>query len=124
MGKKILIIEDEIEIAEALKIILESKGFTVGLLDNFSDKGVVAKILPDLILLDLKVRDMKGEDIAKIIKSDNATKEIPVIIVSGMPMESLKSAAKACGAADFIQKPFNIDGLLHSINRVLLSELA
>jgi DNA-binding response OmpR family regulator len=112
--KKILVVDDEPDILEFLQIILEDEGYTV----TTTDKGeYVEKLhdggLPDLILLDVLLSGKDGRDIVKQLKSQDDTRHIPVIMFSAHP--SAEEAARACGAEDFVAKPFEIDLLLAKI---------
>lgn len=119
MNKKILIIEDEKEILEALKIILESRGFIVNALSSYLNSTVIAKFMPNLILLDLLVAGQSGENIARSIQKNNKLKEIPIIIISAQPIHLLKKSAEACRAANFLQKPFSLSDLIKVISKTI-----
>ncbi len=112
--KKLLVVDDEPDILEFLQIIFEEAGFLVVTTDKtdnvekFSDGG-----LPDLILLDMLLSGKDGREIVKHLKSQEKTKHIPVIMFSAHP--SAKETALAAGADDFVEKPFDIDTLLHRI---------
>ena len=112
--KKILVVDDEPDILEFLQIILQEEGYTV----MTTDKGeYVEKLhdggLPDLILLDVLLSGKDGRDIVKHLKSQDETRHIPVIMFSAHP--SAEETARACGAEDFVAKPFEIDVLLAKI---------
>jgi DNA-binding response OmpR family regulator len=112
--KKILVVDDEPDILEFLQIILQDEGYTV----TTTDKGeYVEKLhdggLPDLILLDVLLSGKDGRDIVKHLKSQDETRHIPVIMFSAHP--SAEETARACGAEDFVAKPFEIDVLLAKI---------
>lgn len=116
MIKKILIIEDEIDILEALKVILESRGFNVIGLESYKNSDAIAKFMPDLILLDLLVAGQAGEAIAANIRKNRQTAQIPIVILSAQPLYLLKKSAKLCNAVNFLQKPFDISDLIQVVN--------
>ena len=117
-NKKILVVDDEPDILEFLWVILEEEGYTVAT----TDKGeYVEKLhnggLPDLILLDVLLSGKDGREIVKQLKSQEDTKHIPVIMFSAHP--SAEATARACGADDFLAKPFDIDELLTKVANLL-----
>lgn len=114
--KRIIICEDDQGILELLKEILEEKGFQVKALTG--GKGIQKKILeflPDLILLDLWMPGMNGKEIIKILKKDDNTKNIPIIIVSAL--NETEAVAKNYGVEAYITKPFDIDNLLKTVRK-------
>lgn len=115
--KKILIIEDEISIANILKFKLEKADYITKSAKNGKD-GLkqLSSFNPDLILLDLQLPDMCGFEICKKIK-DNFQK--PVIILTAKNTNESKKYGKKVGADDYITKPFNIDILLDRITTIL-----
>jgi DNA-binding response OmpR family regulator len=112
--KKLLVVDDEPDILEFLQIIFEEAGFLVVTADKaddvekFSNGG-----LPDIILLDMLLSGRDGGEIVKHLKSQEKTKHIPVIMFSAHPRAA--ATALAAGADDFVEKPFDIDMLLHKI---------
>lgn len=116
--KKILVVDDEPDILEFLRVILEEEGYTVAT----TDKGeYVEKLqnggLPDIILLDVLLSGKDGREIVKQLKSQEDTKHIPVIMFSAHP--SAEATARAYGADDFLAKPFDIDELLTKVANLL-----
>jgi DNA-binding response OmpR family regulator len=118
MNKKILIIEDDIDIAEALTYSLEFVGYEVSkaLADSYHDvfHPKNKDNFPHLVLLDILLSGKDGREICKELKSDNKTKHIPIIMMSAYPdaHESVKKAK----ANDFLPKPFDINDLLAKIH--------
>ena len=113
-SKKILVVDDELDILEFLQIILEEEGYEVAT----ADKGeCVEKLrtgeLPDLIVLDVLLSGKDGRTIARHLKSQEATKHIPIVMCSAHP--SAEHTALEAGADAFIAKPFEIDDLLQKI---------
>src|SRR5207245_4606433 len=112
--KRILVVDDEQDILEFLKIILEEDGYTVDTTDkdDYQEK-LNNDILPDLILLDMLLSGKDGREIVKYLKMQEKTKHIPIILFSAHP--SAQGFAKQAGADDFVEKPFEIDVLLNKI---------
>ena len=116
MLKKILLCEDDEGIIEVVKIILTEKGYDVVKLYDY--KGVVKqvkKIKPDLIIMDLWLPEISGEQATKILKNNPATKKIPIIILSAH-QNGLK-IARSSGADDFLNKPFDISDLEKMVDK-------
>src|ERR1700740_1847430 len=115
-SKRLLVVDDEPNILEFLKIILEEGGYEV----VTSDKGEYLEQLhngglPHLILVDVLLSGKDGREIVKFLKSQEETKQIPVIMFSAHP--SAAETARQAGADDFLAKPFDIDILLARIAR-------
>ena len=113
----ILIVEDEKNIRQELKILLENSLYQVTALEDFSDvAAVVLRIIPDLVLLDLSLPEESGFEICAKIR---AASEVPVIFVTGKTdsMDELTGMLK--GADDYITKPFSPPVLLAHIAAVL-----
>lgn len=113
MNKKILIIDDDPAIVDALQIMLEDEGYLVS---SFFDIKIVKRVreyIPDLILLDIWMAGLDGRDIAKELKNIPETKSIPIIMISAS-WDIMKSAIES-GADDFLAKPFEIDDLLSKV---------
>ncbi len=114
MQKKILVIDDEIDILEFLAEILELEGYTVVTIDRADHaEQLLTADLPDLILLDVLLSGKDGRDIVKKLKHQAETRHIPVIMFSAHP--NAEETARAAGADDFLAKPFELDELLKKI---------
>lgn len=112
MDKKVLIIDDDPDIAEAVKIVLESRGFTIKTASSFGGNKVIEEFRPGLILLDFLLAGENGGEIAKVIKKNPNIKNIPIILLSAQPPSLLRQISKECGADGFLQKPFDISDLI------------
>ena len=116
----ILVIDDEQDIRELVGDILNDEGHSTRLARNSQTAfEEINKAEPDLIILDiwLKDSDFDGIDILKKTKRDNPN--VPVVIISGHGNIEIAVAAVKQGAYDFIEKPFNIDQLLVVVGRAL-----
>jgi len=116
----ILIVDDEKDIRELVGDILRDDGHSARLAwDADSTLKELNQEPPDLIILDIWLKDsrMDGIDILKKVKLDNPG--IPVVIISGHGNIEIAVAAVKQGAYDFIEKPFNIDQLLVVVNRAM-----
>lgn len=118
MMKKILIVDDDRAILEALAVAIEDAGYKVA--TEASGDGVVEKVKdfsPDLILLDFLLPGANGIEVARCLKRERATKDIPVILISAHL--GTGKAAKELGVDDFMAKPFDIEKLLAKIGKYL-----
>ncbi len=116
--KKLLVVDDEADILEFLKVILEDEGYTVVTTDkdDYLEK-LQDDTLPDLILLDLLLSGKDGRDIVRYLKMNEKTKHIPIIMFSAHP--SAREITKQAGADDFVAKPFEIDLFLKKVAQYL-----
>jgi two-component system phosphate regulon response regulator PhoB len=120
MQHKILIVEDEADVITMLSINLRAAGFNVVTVE---DGGVaLARIrseAPSLVILDLMLPNMSGLEICKVLKSDVATRHIPVIMLTAKAEEVDKIVGLELGADDYVTKPFSPRELILRINRSL-----
>ena len=120
-NRHILCIEDEPEMIELVRLILERKGFRVtGAIGGMKGLEAVKKEKPDLILLDLMMPDIDGWEVYRQMKADPNLAKIPVVIVTA----KAQSIDKVLGlhiakVEDYVTKPFGPQELLSSINKVL-----
>ena len=117
----IVCIEDEPGVIELIRLILERRGFkVVGAVSGVEGLEVVRQVKPSLVLLDLMMPGMDGWEVYRRMKADAMMKTIPVIIVTakaeGIDEVLAKHIAKV---DDYIKKPFSLQELLQSIERVL-----
>lgn len=106
MQKKILIIDDDQDILDLAKWLLETKGYEVVLSLTPDKLDYLNDIKPDLILLDNWLNGASGYECCKILKESNETRHFPVIMFSATM--GLEQTAKNCNADCFIEKPFDI----------------
>jgi DNA-binding response OmpR family regulator len=112
-GGRLLVIEDEADVAELIRYNLAKEGYDVQLARNGMDGFSLAKqSRPDLILVDLMVPQLNGWEICRRLKRDSDTREVPVIIVTGRVEEGDKVLGFEMGADDYVTKPFSIRELL------------
>lgn len=118
--KKILCIEDEPEMIDLIRLILERRGFKVqGAAGGVEGIRLVREQHPDLVLLDLMMPDMDGWEVYQQMKADEATRDIPVIVVTA----KAQSIDRVLGlhiakVDDYISKPFSPQELLASVEKV------
>lgn len=119
-GKKVLVIEDEVESAERLVNILGMKGYSaVAAHDGLSGIRLAHKEEVDLIILDLGLPGGNGFFVLDNLNRSMFTSEIPVIIVTANPSAEMEEKAYRMGVADYIHKPCSPEELLDSVKEII-----
>ena len=117
-SKKILILDDDLDILAVMQLLFKTKGFDVMALSRWEEVyEKVESFKPHLILLDVLLSGNDGRDICKILKNKPSTKNIPIVMFSANP--SAADNIQEYGANDFIHKPFEVIDLLNTINKHL-----
>lgn len=117
--KKILVVDDDIDILTVVQLVLDSNGFEVIAISNWQQIYTqVDTFKPDLILLDVSLGTQDGRNICKQLKSNPSTKHISVILFSAN--HNVEKSVSECMADSFISKPFDINYLIEGINNQLL----
>jgi twitching motility two-component system response regulator PilG len=118
--KKILIVEDEESLLKLESILLTSKGYDVrGVPNGTAALAALAEDKPDLILLDIMLPEIDGFEICRRIKSDPATKAIPVIMLTAKKSREDMARGEQVGADWYITKPFKSAMVIETIQRFL-----
>ena len=118
--KKIVLIEDSKVLGTALSGALQVEGIEVHWAQNGVEGVQKAKqIRPDLILLDLMLPKLSGFEVCKLLKTDDATWRIPVIVMSTLADAESQDRAKEAGADFFIPKPYDLTDTLNEIKKHL-----
>lgn len=116
----ILIIEDEQPIRDMLRFALNAAGYQViEAVDSHEAQMRLADILPDLILLDWMLPGTSGIELARRLKREELTREIPIIMLTARAEEEHKIQGLDSGADDYITKPFSTRELIARIRAVL-----
>jgi len=119
-GKKILIVDDEQDIVETLKFILEANGYSCFCAYNGEDGLNKAKeIMPNLIILDVMMPKINGYKISRLLKYDNKYKDIPIIMVTARSQEQDKLIGEETGVNEYISKPFELEEILAAVKKYL-----
>lgn len=114
--KKVLIVDDEQDIVESLKFVLESEGYECYSAFNGEDGLKSAKeIIPDLIILDIMMPKMNGYKISRLLKFDSKYKNIPIIMLTARSQEEDKLIGEETGADEYITKPFDLDYVVEKV---------
>ena len=118
--KKVVLIEDSKTLAGALTGALELEGVqTVWAADGVQGVAAARKEKPDLILLDLMLPKLSGFEVCKMLKTNDLTWRIPVVIMSTLTDPESRDRAKEAGADYFIAKPYDLAATLREIKKYL-----
>lgn len=119
-GRRILVVEDERDIADMLRFNLERAGFTVSMAsDGRTALRLVADFQPELILLDLMIPEIPGTEVATRVRATAATAAIPIIMLTAKSDEVDQVVGLTVGADDYITKPFSMKVLMARVETVL-----
>jgi DNA-binding response OmpR family regulator len=110
-GRRVLLIEDDRDIAEAIAYHLESRGLRVRLAYTGEEGLEAARRGVDLILLDLNLPNMDGLELCRLIRRQSATAHVPIIIVSARGEETDRILGLEMGGDDYVVKPFSLKEL-------------
>lgn len=109
---RILIVEDDFDISNMLKIFFSGQGYSVEVAARGSDAlEMCRKKLPDLIVLDIMLPDMDGYAVCRALRTTTRTSHIPIIFLTQKDERSDRIAGLELGADDYITKPFDIEEL-------------
>jgi len=118
-GARVLVVEDEADVAEMIRYNLGKEGYDVRLAPNGTDAlRQVKEARPDVILLDIMVPHFNGWEICRRLKQDRESAAIPVIMVTGRVEEGDKVLGFEMGADDYVTKPFSPRELLARVRAV------
>ena len=118
--RRILIVEDEKDIQELIKLHLEKAGFSTSLAGDGEEAfRKIQQLPPALIVLDLMMPGMDGKELAKLLKARPETKEIPIVMLTAKSEEVDRIVGFELGADDYIPKPFSPRELVLRVQAVL-----
>ena len=125
MKTKILVIDDDDDFRDLARMIFEDHGIDMAEAeDGETGLEMIAANKPDLVLLDILLPNMDGQEVLKRLKENPATKEIPVVVCSTTFHEEARvRRTKQMGAADYIRKPIPADQLAKRVEKVLGKKL-
>ena len=117
MVETVLVVDDEVNLREMMRLYLEREGYRVVVAGNGRDALYVARSeKPDLVLLDLMMPEMGGYDFMRLFTKESDT---PVIMLTAKLEESDKVAGLELGADDYVTKPFGVQELIARVRAVL-----
>lgn len=113
--KKILVVDDDPAIVDAIKLMLELYDYKVSTIVNGEIINILENEHHDLLLLDIWMSGKDGRDICKYLKNNPCTRHIPIIMISAS--RDIFQSAFDAGADDFIAKPFQMDDLISKLEK-------
>ena len=115
-GPKVLIIDDDRDIVRGLAVHLRAAGCEVlTARDGALGLEIAIDALPDIILLDVSMPGLDGIEVLTALRSRDATRDIPAIVLSANVVEQTRARAAAAGARRFLEKPFRFEKLMSTI---------
>ncbi|MFD1944061.1 response regulator transcription factor [Paradevosia shaoguanensis] len=125
MTVDVLIAEDEPSILESLDFILRRAGWSIqSVTDGEAALSAVRRLQPRIVVLDVMLPKRSGFEVLKQIRSDSATRELPVLVLTAKGQAQDRRTAEELGADSFITKPYaNVD-VVNEVRRLLGEELA
>src|SRR5436305_10443884 len=119
-GKRILIIKDERDVVDLLTLSLRKAGFTISTAtDGAAGLQKARSEKPAFVILDLMLPRMPGLEICKILKSDPATRQIPIMMLTAKAEEIDRIVGLEFGADDYVTKPFSPREMILRIKAIL-----
>lgn len=120
MEKKILLVDDERDLLEIVKMRLEASGYKVlTALDGQEGFDMAKREKPDLVILDLMLPKIDGYKVCRMLKFDEKYKKIPIILFTARAQEADKKLGEEVGADAYITKPFEPEVLLEKIKELV-----
>jgi DNA-binding response OmpR family regulator len=118
-ARRILLVDDDPEIVESMKAVLESRGHTILVArDGNQGLAMAEKDAPDLVVLDMMMPKRSGFLVLEKLRRSNPT-PVRVIMITANEGSRHKAYAEMLGVDDYIRKPFAMDRLLESVDRLL-----
>ena len=119
MAKRVLLIEDEPNIVEAIRFLLMRDGFAV---DTHSDGRTAVDAVtargPDLVILDVMLPGRSGYDILTELRAADATRDLPVLLLTARGQRKDREMAERSGASRFMTKPFSNQEMLSAVHEL------
>lgn len=116
--RRVLVVDDDAGVLEAIKIILSEGGFAVKAISETNKfEKVMEEFKPELVLLDIWMPMVSGEELCAMLKKSNKFKNIPVVLLSAS--NRTKKISKKCKADDYLVKPFDMEALIRVVKKNL-----
>jgi len=116
----VVVIDDDKRVIELLEVALSGSGYrTYSATDGEQGVSLVEKIRPDLVVLDVRLPKKNGYQVCEALKANPLTRDIPVVMISGLVEPAARVQGLRCGAEDFLTKPFSPKELLLRMRRIL-----
>ena len=118
--RRVLVIEDEAQVRHLIESVVRMAGHEVVSAENGVEGLEVAFLQPvDMICLDIRMPGMDGVEVCMILRGDPRTRDLPILVITGVPANEVRFMMDSVGATDFIQKPFDVPDLIERMNRLI-----
>ena len=118
--RRVLVVDDEEDVINVLRLVLSKSGYDVITASSGMDGLMRAQSeSPEAILLDIMMHEMDGWEVLKLLKLDDATRNIPVVILSARVEPKDKIRGLQEGAVDYVTKPFAVREILEKMSAIL-----
>ena len=116
MGKRVVLVEDELNIAEAIRFLLSREGWRVETLANGSSAlKVIRTAMPDLVMLDVMLPGRSGFEILQDLRADPELQALPVLMLTARGQSRDREMAERAGVSRFMTKPFSNAEMLDAV---------
>lgn len=116
MKKKVVLIQDNIDILDIMDHVLTDEGYNVTASLTTDPIDNIEEIEPDVVIVDDNIKgNKKGSEVIEDLKSDSETEDLSAVLTSTSP--DVPKKAKECNADDYIEKPFDIDQILDVVKK-------
>ena len=120
LKRKILVVDDEMDIIQTVSMFLELEGYEVATaMDGEDALNMVHLLSPDLVVLDMMLPVMNGDELVSIVKNDEKLKNIPVILITAFAQKRNEEIMSNAGVDFYMKKPFELDQLNNKIKELL-----
>ena len=120
MAKKILIVEDNVLNMKLFNDLLQAHGYeTVQTKDGHHVLELAREKQPDMILMDIKLPEISGLEVTKMLKGDEALRDIPIVAVTALAMKGDEEQIRGSGCEGYVAKPISIPKFLGTVARFL-----
>jgi len=121
--KKILVADDEPYILRSIKLVLEEEGYQIFTAeDGEATLGLALAEALDLIILDIKMPKISGQEVHRRLRENKKTKDLPVIILTAIGQEIPQREGWKLDGVDYVTKPFSPYAIVEKVNRILENE--
>ncbi len=117
---RIMVVDDDPEAIQLIENILGNDDYEIIKVTNATEVGIKSVLLsPDLILLDFLMPEINGFEVCRALRNNDITKNIPIMAVTCLTKESDIERIFACGADEYLAKPFKVDQLLEKVKELV-----
>lgn len=119
MAKRVLVVEDEPNIAESLSFLLGRAGFAVEVIgDGHSALDALLAAPPDVLVLDVMLPGLDGYSILRALRADDRTAALPVLVLTAKGQREDRQTAEEAGASRFVTKPFSNADIVSAVQEM------